>query len=208
MTNGSDRDILYRMKIAFTAALLAALAPAAWAAEMDLGFARPGMTLDQFRAGPWPEGVGVRCSGEADLPPESDTVRLSVPDPIARLGGTRCGLFRRDGAAWVTAPLSVAGADGEIWGKFFPDPAGTPRLVHLLIRQTPANFQALADAFTERFGAPELRDAHLARWQGEEAEATIIEDGATMMLAFVIDTRLQAILNARTSHQPRRPKDK
>lgn len=196
------------MRLAFTAALLAALAPAAWAADMDLGFARPGMTLEQFRAGPWPEGIGVRCSGEADLPPESDTVRLSVPDPIARLGGTRCGLFRRDGAAWATAPLNVAGADGEIWGKFFPDPAGTPRLVHLLIRQTPANFAALADFFAARLGPPELREARLARWQNTEAEATIIEDGGKMMLAFIIDTRLQAFLNARTSHQPRRPKDK
>lgn len=192
------------MKILPTAALLLLCAPAAWAVELDLGFARPGMTLDEFRASAWPEGVSVRCSGEADLPPESDTVRLSVPDPVARLGGTRCGLFRREDANWVTAPLPVAGADAEVWGKFFPDHSGTPRLVHLLLRQPPQAFDQLADYFTERFGPPESRRAKLARWQTDDAEATIIEDGGKAMLAFIIDTKLQAMLNARMSHQPRR----
>lgn len=204
MTRARFRDILYPMKILCTAALLALIAPAAWAVELDLGFARPGMTLDEFRASSWPEGMTVRCSGEADLPPESDTVRLSVPSPVARLGGTRCGLFRHDGAGWVTAPLSVAGADAEVWGKFFPDQSGTPRLVHLLLRQPPQAFDQLADYFTERFGPPETRQAKLARWQSATAEATIIEDGGKAMLAFLIDTRMQAMLNARMSHQPRR----
>lgn len=202
-------DILHRMKVAATAALLVLLAPvllarAAWAADLDLGFARPGMTLDDFRAGPWPAGVAARCSGEADLPPESDSVRLSVPLPVARLGGTRCGLFVRDGAGWRSTGLAVAGTEAEMWGKFFPDRAGTLRLVHLVIRQPPEAFAALADHFAERFGPPETRRPGLARWHTAEAEATIIDDGGKKMLAFIIDTRLQAMLNARISQQPRR----
>lgn len=210
VTQARFRDILYPMKILCTAALLVLLAPAAWAADLDLGFARPGMTLDEFRASAWPAGVSVRCSGEADLPPESDNVRLSVPGPVARLGGTRCGLFRRDGAGWATAPLTLAGTDAEVWGKFFPDQAGTPRLLHLVMRLPPQAFDAVADHFAERFGPPELRQTRLARWQTQDAEAAIIEDGAKSMLAFVIDTRLQAALNQRVSHQPRHPaaKDK
>lgn len=198
------------MKTLRTAALLTVLAPAAWAAELDLGFARPGMTLDEFRASAWPEGTAVRCAGETDLPPESETVRLSVPGPVARLGGTRCGLFSRDGAGWRTAPLPIAGTAAEVWGKFFPDQSGTPRLLHLVLRLPPQAFDAIADHFGQRFGAPELRQAKLARWHTPEAEATIIEDGAKAMLAFVIDTRLQAALNQRVSHQPRQPaaKDK
>lgn len=204
------RDILRAMKVAFTAALLCLLAPAAWAGDMDLGFARPGMTLDEFRAGPWPKDLSVRCSGEADLPPESDTVRLSVPGPVARMGGTRCGLFRQSGTGWSTAPLTVAGHDAEVWGKFIPDQGGKPRLLHLVLRMAPAAFDQVADFFTERLGPPESRRGHVVRWQDDDSEATVIEDGSKSMLAFVIDTRLQAMLNRRVGHQPKQntPKDK
>lgn len=185
--------------------MLALAAPGAWAADLDLGFARPGMTLDQFRAGGWPQGVAVRCSGEADLPPESDNVRLSVPAPVARLGGTRCGLFDRDESGWRPTSLPFAGSTAEVWAKFFPDQAGTPRLLHLVMRLPPEAFDRVADHFTERFGPPASRQARLARWHTPEAEATVIEDGAKAMLAFIIDTRLQAALNHRVSHQPRQP---
>lgn len=191
------------MKILRTAAVLALMAPGAWAADLDLGFARPGMTLDQFRDGGWPQGVAVRCSGEADLPPESDNVRLSVPAPVARLGGTRCGLFSRDGTGWRPTTLPLAGSAAEIWAKFFPDQSGTPRLLHLVMRLPPDAFDGVAAHFTEHFGPPASRQGKLARWQTPEAEATVIEDGAKAMLAFIIDTRLQAALNQRVSHQPR-----
>lgn len=191
------------MKIAPVSVLLALLAPAAWAGEFDLGFARPGMTLDEFRAFAWPDGVSVRCTGEDDLPPESDTVRLTVPRPVARLGGQRCGLFTKDGANWQTYGVDIAGTPAEVWGKFFPDRDGTPRLVQLLLKQPPAAFAPLVEYFVERFGAPMLRKKGLARWEGEGAEASIIDDGGRTLLAYVIDTRLQAAMNARAGHQPR-----
>ncbi len=193
------------MKVAVTAALLALSAPAAWAFDLDLGFAHPGMTLEEFRAVPWPAGTSVRCSGEADLPPESDNVRLSVPGPVARLGGTRCGLFSQDAAGWHTIGLPLAGADAEVWAKFFPDRDGTPRLLHLILQQPAAAFGPLSRHFTEQFGPADLHRDGLARWQTAEAEATIIADGGPSLLAFVIDTRLQAALHARTSHHLRRP---
>lgn len=208
VTKSPVHGILPLMKVALTAALLTVLAPAAWAFDLDLGFAHPGMTLDEFRASGWPAGVTVRCSGEIDLPPESETVRLSVPSPIARLGGTRCGLFTHHNGGWHTYGLPVAGNDAEIWGKFFPDRDGTARMVQLLIKQPPQAFGALADFFAERFGPPELRQGKLARWQSPDAEAAIIEDGGKNLLAFIIDTKLQTALNARMSHQPRQPAGK
>lgn len=208
MTTADFHDILFPMKSLRTAAFFALLAPSAWAAELDLGFARPGMSLDQFRDGNWPQGIAVRCSGEADLPPESDNVRLSVPAPVARLGGTRCGLFSRDGDAWRPATLPIGGAPAEVWGKFFPDQAGTPRLLHLVMRLPPEAFDRVADHFTERFGPPASRQDKLARWQTDDAEAAIIEDGGKAMLAFLIDTKLQAALNRRVGHQPRQPAPK
>lgn len=199
------RDIVGAMKSAAAALLLALLAQPAWAADLDLGFARPGMTADEFRAAAWPAGVSVRCSGEDDLPPESETVRLSVPRPVARLGGTRCGLFTHDDDGWHTYDLEVAGTGAEVWGKFFPDHDGTLRLVQFVIKQPPQAFDALAGFFAERFGPPQTRQSGLARWETASAEAAIIEDGGRNLLAFIIDTRLQAALNARISHQPRHP---
>jgi hypothetical protein len=208
MTGAAIRDMVINMKLAIIASVFALLASPAWATDLDLGFARPGMTADEFRAHTWPDGVTVRCSGEDDLPPESETVRLSVPRPVARLGGTRCGLFTRDGGGWRTYELDVAGNGAEVWGKFFPDRDGTLRLVQFLIKQPPQAFDTLADFFTDRFGSPQSRAAGLARWETDSAEATIIEDGGRTLLAFIIDTRLQAALNTRMSHQPRRPAGK
>lgn len=203
MTAPGFHDILRIMKTIAVLLLFLVLAPTVRAAEFDLGFARSGMTLDEFRAGAWPDGTIVRCSGEADLPPESDDVRLAVPDPVARLGGTRCGLFHQSGTQWHPSVIQVAGIETQVWGKFFPDRSGTPRLMHLVLRQPAAAFGVLADYFGERFGEPELRRDNLARWQEPEAEVAIIVDGG-ILLAFVIDTRLQAALHARTSHHIRR----
>lgn len=204
MTAAADRDILDRMKVASFALLLALSLPvAAPAADLDLGFAHPGMSVDEFRAAAWPEGVSVRCSGEADLPPESDTVRLAVPKPVARLGGTRCGLFRQQDGTWKPSRLVLAGHETEVWGKFFPDRAGVTRLVQLVLKQPASGFTALVAHLTEHFGDPDERGPHLVRWQTDDAEAAIIDDGSKNLLVFIIDTRLQSALNARTSHQTR-----
>lgn len=190
------------MKVASLVLLLAVVAPCAQAADLDLGFARPGMSVEEFRAAPWPQGITVRCSGEADLPPESDAVRLAVPGPVGRLGGTRCGLFRQQDGVWHPASLPLAGGDTELWGKFFPDRGGASRLVHLVLKQPATGFAALSAHLTEHFGEPDQRGPHLLRWQTAEAEATIIDDGSKNLLVFIIDTRLQAALNTRASHQP------
>lgn len=193
------------MKI-FAIALIATLiAPGAWAAELDLGIAHPGMSLDEFRSVTWPAGTSVHCSNDGEPLPGSAAVPLTVPAPVARLGGTRCGLFNQDGSGWHPAAIPIAGTGSEVWGKFFPDSHGTPRLVQFLIKQPAEAFNQLADHFSELFGDPEMREDGLARWQSDNAEATIIDDGGHSLLAFIIDTRRQAALNARISHQPRHP---
>lgn len=201
MTAAADRDILHRMKVATLASLLILASASAWGADLDLGFAHPGMSVEEFRASSWPPGIAVRCSGEADLPPESDSVRLTVPQPVARLGGTRCGLFHQQDGAWKPSRLTMAGGETEVWGKFFPDRTGTSRLVQLVLKQPASGFAALAAHLTEHFGEPDENTSRLVRWQTDEAEATIIDDGSKNLLVFIIDTRLQSALNARTSHQ-------
>lgn len=191
------------MKVATIATLLVLASASAWGADLDLGFAHPGMSVEEFRAADWPQGIAVRCSGEADLPPESDSVRLAVPGPVARLGGTRCGLFHQQDGAWLPSRLVLAGAETELWGKFFPDRTGTSRLVQLVLKQPASGFAALAAHLTGHFGEPDENSPHLVRWQTDDAEATLIDDGSRNLLVFIIDTRLQAALNARTGHQPK-----
>lgn len=183
--------------VLFAALLL--LAPAAGRAEdleFDLGFARPGMMQGQFRFAAWPAGVKVFCSDDKDRPDELDKAGFTLPKGIARLGASRCGLFR-DAGGWKPHRLEVAGWSTEIWGLFAPDAAGTQRLVQLYLAQPKDAFDSLYAAWTERFGPPVEKRSRLARWSNARNDAAIIHDGGAELQAYVIDNKLQAALNAR-----------
>lgn len=201
-------DILKHMKAAtILAALLALAVSPAGAAdqEFDLGFARPGMMQNQFRAAAWPAGVKVFCSNDQDRPHHWDQDHFDLPKGISRLGASRCGLFTLDGAEWRLYRLDVAGWSTDVWGMFFPDGSGTPRLVQLLLKQPKDAFAPLAAHFAAHFGEPQERSSHLARWGNASNDATIIEDGDGKLRAYVIDNRLQAAMNTRMSHHTNRP---
>lgn len=201
MTGAHFRDILMCMKVAALAALVAVSPLAAFAAdkEFDLGFARPGMMQGQFRFGAWPAGVKVFCSDDKDRPEELDKAAFALPKGIARMGATRCGLFAKDEAGWRQHRLEVAGWSTEVWGMFFPDGSGTPRLVQLFLTQPKEAFDGLAAHFAARFGAPLEKKPRLARWSNPGNDAAIIEDGGKALHAYVIDNRLQAAMNTRMS---------
>lgn len=178
--------------------LLLVLAGPAWAEDkpFDLGFARPGMMQGQFRFGAWPAGVKVFCSDDKDRPEELDKAGFALPKGIARLGASRCGLFIEDGV-WRSYRPELAGWSTELWAMFFPDAAGTPRLVQLYLAQPKEAFEALATAWTTRFGPPGERRPRLVRWSNPRNDAAIIADGGPEVQAYLVDNRLQAAINAR-----------
>ncbi|MBC7906256.1 MAG: hypothetical protein H7Y60_05850 [Rhodospirillaceae bacterium] len=193
-----------KVAAALTALLLAATPAFAADKEFDLGFARPGMMQGQFRFGAWPAGVKVFCSDDKDRPEELDKAAFLLPKGIARLGASRCGLFAKDDAGWRQYRLEVAGWSTEVWGMFFPDGAGQPRLVQLFLKQPKESFETLSTHFAGRFGPPKESKARLARWSNSTNDAAIIEDGGTNLHAYVIDNRLQESMNVRMSQHPTR----
>lgn len=191
------------MKVAAIAAALLLAATSAFAAdkEFDLGFARPGMMQGQFRFAAWPAGVKVFCSDDKDRPEELDKAAFVLPKGIVKLGASRCGLFTKDDGGWRQYRLEVAGWSTEIWGMFFPDGAGSPRLVQLFIKQPKESFGTLSAHFASRFGPPLESNARLARWSNPTNDAAIIEDGGASLHAYVIDNKLQATMNGRMSQR-------
>ncbi|MBC7953214.1 MAG: hypothetical protein H7Z12_15510 [Rhodospirillaceae bacterium] len=191
------------MKVAALTAALLLAAASAFAAdkEFDLGFARPGMMQGQFRFAAWPAGVKVFCSDDKDRPEELDKAAFVLPKGIVKLGASRCGLFTKDENGWRQYRLEVAGWSTEIWGMFFPDGAGSPRLVQLFIKQPKESFATLSAHFASRFGPPLESNARLARWSNSTNDAAIIEDGGTTLHAYVIDNKLQQSMNGRMSQR-------
>lgn len=206
MTRVAIHDMLIPMKVVSLAALALLIATPSLAAEQefDLGFARPGMMQGQFRFGAWPAGVKVFCSDDKDRPAELDKAAFTLPKGIARMGASRCGLFAKDDTGWRPYQLAVAGQPTDVWGMFFPDRSGQPRLVQLFLKQPKEAFDTLADYLAGRFGAPMERTRRLVRWSNPANDAAIIEDGGNHLHAYVIDNRLQASMNTRMSHQPAR----
>lgn len=195
-----------RAVLTLVATILATLPARADTGPLDLGFAHAGMSLPEFRQQQWPGDGIVLCSGDAEIPSEIRSMRFDVPDAIANLGGIRCGVFTFTAGGWRPDALRLADTPTQVWGLFFPDRDGTPRLLQLLLKQSPESFAALADYFTTRFGPAQLRQPGLARWDHDEALAAIIDDGGKKLHAYLIDNRLQATLNARMSQHPR-PQD-
>lgn len=196
-----------RAALAVAATTLAALYVAGPAGAdtgpLDLGFAHAGMALPEFRQQQWPGDGIVLCSDDAEIPSEIRSMRFDVPDAVANLGGIRCGVFVFTAGGWRPDELKLAGTPTQVWGLFFPDRDGTPRLLQLLLKQSPDSFASLADYFTTRFGPAKLRQPGLARWDSDEALAAIIDDGGQRLHAYLIDNHLQATLNARMSQHPR-----
>lgn len=199
MTDARRHAIIARMRALAIAAALVLLAPAALAEdrEYDLGFARPGMMQGQFRYGAWPAGVKVFCSDDKDRPEELDKAGFALPKGIARMGASRCGLFAEDKDGWRPYRLETAGWSTELWGLFFPDGAGTPRLVQLYLTQPAEAFDSLYRAWTDKLGPPTEKRAKLARWSNARNDAAIIHDGGASLHAYLVDNRLQAAMNAR-----------
>lgn len=205
MTAAPGRAILGGMKAVVATVLAVLLAVPARAEEprFDLGFARPGMSEEEFRAAAWPPGVTVVCSHEKDRPEELERNGFALPKGLARIGASRCGLFTEEGGNWRPHRLTLAGGPAEVWGLFIPE-GGTQRLVQICLTQWAGAFDTLADSWSERFGPPTDRRPKLARWSNARNDAVIIQDGTGNLQAYVIDNRLQAVMHGRVRQLPRR----
>ncbi|MCR6628998.1 MAG: hypothetical protein NVV74_02495 [Magnetospirillum sp.] len=186
----------------FLLAVLACL-PAA-AKDFDLGYARTGMMLGQFRFAAWPAGLSVRCSDDPDRPKEVDRL-LAIPRQMADMGAVRCALLRVDEAGkFSPATRNIGGAPVEVAAMFGPDPQGVKRLVQLFLQGPRSGYDGLVAHFTARLGKPVETTERLVRWAEPGMEAVVLHEDGDAALAMFVDWRLQELMNARMPVQAKR----
>lgn len=185
------------MKVVVAALLTAlACAPAA-ARDFDLGYARSGMMMGQFRFGAWPAGLSVRCSDDPDRPKEVDRL-IALPRQMAELGAVRCALLKVDEAGkFSAATRNIGGAPVEMSAMFGPDPQGIKRLVQLFMQGPRGGYDGLVAHFTSRLGKPAETAERLVRWAEPGWEAVVLHEDGDTALAMLVDQRMQDAMNAR-----------
>lgn len=191
------------MKAALAGAVLALFAGPAWAADFDLGYARTGMMMGQFRFGAWPAGLSMRCSDDAGLPKEVARL-IAMPRQIAALGGARCALMQVDEAGTFSpATRDIGGSPAQVSATFGPDAQGTKRLVQLFLQTPRDGFDGLVAHFTARLGPPANTSERLVRWASGGNEAVVMHEGGGTAMAIMVDMRMQNAMNALLSAKPR-----
>ncbi|MGE5518168.1 MAG: hypothetical protein ACM31D_20385 [Bacteroidota bacterium] len=182
--------------IAVPALLLLTAVPAG-AKDFDLGYARTGMMLGQFRFGAWPAGLSVRCSDDPDRPKDVDRL-LALPRQIADLGAVRCTLLKVDDSGkFSPATRTIGGAPVEIAATFAPDAQGTKRLVQLFLQGPRSGFDGLVTHFTSRLGKAVETGDRFVRWAEPGVEALVLHEDGDTALAIMVDLKMQEAMNAK-----------
>lgn len=186
------------MKVTTAAVLLAlAWSSAAMAKDFDLGYARTGMMLGQFRFAAWPAGLSVRCSDDPDRPKEVDRL-LAMPAQMANLGAVRCALLKvDDNGKHSPATRKIGGSPVEVAATFAPDSGGTKRLVQLFLQGPRDGFDGLVAHFTSRLGKPVETGDRYVHWAEPGAEALVMHEDGDTALAMLIDLKMQEAMNAK-----------
>lgn len=182
-----------RFALALCAALLASL-PAV-AKDFDLGYARTGMMMGQFRFAAWPAGLSVRCSDEPDRPKEVERL-LGMPRVMADMGAVRCALLKVDDAGkFSPATRKIGGSPAEVAATFAPDKQGTKRLVQLFLQTPRDGYDALVAHFTSRLGKPVETGDRFVRWAEPGVEALVMHEDGDTALGMMIDLKMQEAMN-------------
>lgn len=177
--------------------LLALVCAPALAKDYDLGYARTGMMLGQFRFAAWPAGLSVRCSDDPDRPKEVDRL-LAMPRQMADLGAVRCALMKVDDAGkFSPATRKIGGFPMEIAATFAPDAQGTKRLVQLFLQGPREGFDGLAAHFISRLGPPNEKGDRFVHWVDPGVEALVMHEEGDTTLGMFIDQRMQEAMNAK-----------
>lgn len=151
-------------KTILTAIASMLIAGGAQAEPYDLRGFKLGMTLDEFRAAPYPdeakyEGLHVLCSGDAGADRASGGWELNVYRPEKKVGVIRCNHFRTDRSISVPrvmeANMNVAGVGVYQTFEFAPAPGdGALRLFRISIRSNMQYWDQFWSGYTEKFGKP------------------------------------------------------
>lgn len=188
------------MKLWWAAAMWATLslvAMPALAKDYDLGYARIGMMMGQFRFAAWPAGLSVRCSDDLDRPKDVERL-LAMPRRMADLGAVRCALLQVDDAGkFSPATRKIGGFPVEVAATFAPDVGGTKRLVQLFLQGPRAGFDGLVAHFTARLGPPAETGDRFVRWAEPGKEAIVLHEDGDTALAMMIDWKMQEAMNAK-----------
>lgn len=179
-------------------ATLSGVGPAA-AKDFDLGYARTGMMMGQFRFAAWPAGMSVRCSDDPDRPKEVDRL-LSMPRQMGELGAVRCALLKQDDAGkFSPATRKIGGVPVEVGATFGPDQQGTKRLVQLFLQGPREGYDGLVAHFTSRLGKPVETGDRFVRWAEPGVEAMVMHEEGDTALAMLVDWKMQEAMNAKMS---------
>lgn len=187
-----------------------------------------GITLEQFRATPHPDGrrAKVQCTGDAHDNLAVDTLDVEVTDKVEQSVGAIHCVF------WSLEPLYSGGPTGTLGldigdsgtiryvFKFVPDKAGVKRLYKIEVIAPPDALNGIIDPLTARFGPPEVSSTPVQNLAGATFERKILvwhRDGAVltvrspadvvhqMSLIYVDEALSELVETARKQDQAARP---
>lgn len=171
------------------------------AQPLGLDFATPGMLLGSLRALFPPRGDILYCGTDRDLPPDmSAAIRapITTPDAQRRAGLSRCAVFAREkDRSWAIHTLKVAGNPAQFSILSIVDEIGPDKVAQITLWQNKAFFAATRDYLAKRFGPPPEQGPDRARWHNAIGEVAIQPDGGTGIWIFMVDNRLQSLMNTR-----------
>lgn len=174
--------------------------------EFDLGFARPGMALDDLRQVAWPDGARIVCGADQPAPgplaPHGQAL-LSVPARMADLRVDRCGLFKADqNGVWAPATVPLDDLSAELWVTTLDRGGKGEQVSQIDLKLARANFAATVAALSQRFGPPDRSTPTLAHWLGATREAVADRDRTGRVSVQIVDLSLQDLMRARLRAHP------
>ena len=161
----------------------------------DLRGYRLGMTLEEFKAMPYPDpdryaGINVLCTGDQTPPKTYGTAELKVPGAMSSIGLIRCKHFAPQKLGVMVdnkeAPLNVANVQTFTTFEFLPGKDNVPRLVRIIVGSNMMYWDQLWSAYTTKYGPPTSVENSVVRnslgatfpkitatWQAKESSITL-----------------------------------
>jgi len=209
-------------RILSAACLLAAAATPAKAEPFDLRGYRLGMTLEEFRAMPYPDagkfpGLMTLCTGDPVPPRTPGANTLKVTEAFTKAGIIRCMHFAPRALGSIVenieAAMNVAGVPTYPEFEFIPNGKDgmTMRLFRISFGTLMTNWDQVLNAYTTKFGKPqEIKNQVVqnsfgatfpkitATWANKESSITLEQRKRTlrgMKIVYLYDTLARPFLD-------------